>query len=173
MWPAFIVATVAEAILFDALPFTGDGPGGIVPSLLLAAAFNLVVVAALAPLAGFALRRRRRDLPRAIATDVTGTVLVAVLFVVLLTAGIVHHGALARDDRDRAAAYAATATYVHNQARDYLAQIEAMDALKVEEGMWRTCVGTARPLCLFVNVDQSPPGVSRDHDRIPNALWRR
>jgi hypothetical protein len=177
MWPAFIAATLAEGVLFDVRPFTGDGPGGLVPALLLAVAFNLVVVAALAPLAGFALRRRRRDLPRAIATDITGTVLVGVLFAALLAGGLVHHGALAREDRDRAAAYAATSTYVHSQAREYLARLDAMDAVRVEPGMFRTCVPDGhdpmKPLCFFVNVDQSPPGVTRDHDRIPNALWRR
>jgi hypothetical protein len=174
MWPAFLVATLAESVLFDLLPFSGDGPGGIVPSLLLATALNLVVVAVLAPTAGFLLRRRRRDLPRAIAADMTGTVLLAGLFASLLAAGIVHHGALARDDRDRAASYAATSVYVHHQARDYLDGLDGMDALKVEDGMWRTCVGAADdPLCLFVNVEQDPPGITRDHDRIPNALWRR
>jgi hypothetical protein len=173
MWPAFGAATLAEAVLFDQLPFTGDGPDGIVPALLLAAALNLIVVAALAPLAGLLLRRRRRDLPRPIAADMTGTALLGVLFVVLLAAGIVHHGALERDDRDRAAAYAATSVYVHHQAREYLAALPATDALKVEDGMYRTCVTGTQPLCLFVNVDQSPPGVTRDLDRTPNALWRR
>ena len=29
------------------------------------------------------------------------------------------------------------------------------------------------PLCLFINVDQSPAGVTKDPDQTPNALWRR
>jgi len=51
-----------------------------------------------------------------------------------------------------------------------------MNAVRVEVGMYRTCVpgeDPERPLCLFVETDQSPPGVTRDPERIPNALWRR
>jgi hypothetical protein len=173
MWPTFIAATLAEGILLDRLPVVGDGPGGFVPALMLAAAFNLIVVAVLAPAAGALLRRRRRDLPRPIATDYCGTVLLGVLFAVLLVAGLGHHGAIARDDRDRARSYVATTVYVHNQAPAYLPGLGAMDAVKVEDGMWRTCVGGARPLCLFVDTSQSPPGVTRDGDRIPNSLWQR
>jgi hypothetical protein len=173
MWPTFLAATIAEGITLDRLPFVGDGPDGFVPALLLAAGLNLVVVAVLAPAAGFLLRRRRRDLPRPIAADYSGTALLALLFAVLLVAGLVHHGAIARDDRDRARSYAATSMYVHNQARAYLPELPGMDAIKVEDGMWRTCVAGERPLCLFVDTSQSPPGITRDGDRIPNALWQR
>jgi hypothetical protein len=173
MWPAFIAATLIEGVTFDRLPFVGDGPGGFVPALLLAAALNLIAVAILAPAAGALLRRRRRDLPRAIAADYCGTVLVSGLFVILLVAGLVHHGAIARDDRDRTRSFAATSVYVHNQAPEYRPSLPGMDAVKVEDGMWRTCVGGERPLCLFVDTTQSPPGITRDGDRIPNALWQR
>jgi hypothetical protein len=173
MWPTFIAATVAEGIMLDRLPIVGDGPDGFVPAALLGAGFNLVVVAVLAPAAGALLRRRRRDLPRPIAADYCGTVLLVLLFAVLLAAGLVHHGALARDARDRARSLTATSVYVHNQARAYLPGLGAMDAVKVEDGMWRTCVAGERPLCLFVDTSQSPPGVTRDGDRIPNALWQR
>ncbi len=173
MWPAFIAATLVEAVTFDRLPFSGDGPAGFVPALLLAAGLNLIVVAALAPLAGALLRRRRRDLPRAIATDYCGTALLGALFASLLVAGLVHHGELARDDRDRASSLEATSVYVHNQAREQLAALDGMTAVKVVDGMWRTCVAGERPLCLFVDTTTSPPGITRDGDRIPNALWQR
>jgi len=87
MWPVFVVLTLVEGVLFDALPFSGDGPDGIVPGLLLATALNLVVVAVLAPLAGALLRRRRPDLPRPIAADHCGTGLLAALFAGLVLAG--------------------------------------------------------------------------------------
>jgi hypothetical protein len=164
MWPAFFVVVVAGAVALDR---------GAVPSVLLSAAAALIVVAALAPLAGLALRRRRPDLPRAIATDYAGTVLLAALLAVFVVAGLLHRAQLRRDDRDLAASYAAASTYVHSQARDHLAGLEGMDAIKVEPGMYRACVPGDRVLCLFVNVEQSPPGVTRDHDTIPNALWRR
>jgi hypothetical protein len=174
MWPAFVVATIVEGVLFLKLPIEGEDAGGLVPAVLLAMAVNLVVVAALAPLAGLAWRRRRIDLPRAIATDQAGTILLAVGFAGLLVAGIAHHATVARHDRERADAYAATSLYVHNQARDHLAALARMDARRIDDGMYRTCIPdrTAdRALCLFVDVDQSPPGITRDPDRTPNALY--
>ena len=176
MWPAFAVVTLAEAFMFEALPFSGDGPGGFVASLLLAAGLNLVVVAALAPVAGMLLRRRRPDLPRAIAADHCGTALLVTLFACLLAAGIVNRSAVRRDARDLSASYVAASRYVHAQAPAYADTLGAMDAVRVEVGMWRACVpgpDPSRPLCLYVNTDQDPPGVTRDPERIPNALWRR
>src|SRR4051812_11035160 len=87
-WPAFIALTVAEAVLLDVLPVWGDGVGGFVPGLLLAGSLNLVVVALVAPLVGMALRRRRRDLPRTIASDYAGTVLLGLLFAGLVAGGL-------------------------------------------------------------------------------------
>ena len=51
-----------------------------------------------------------------------------------------------------------------------------MDAIEVEDGIWRSCVPSDEPdrsLCLFVNVEQSPAGVTRDREQTPNAMWRR
>ena len=36
LWPAFIVLTLAEGVALQALPIAGDGPGGVVPGVLLA-----------------------------------------------------------------------------------------------------------------------------------------
>jgi hypothetical protein len=164
MWPAFFVVVVAGAVFLDR---------GTVASVLLAAAGALIVVAALAPLAGLALRRLRPDLPRAIATDYAGTTLLVLLLAAFIVSGLLHRAQARRDRRDLAASYAATSTYVHSQAREFLPGLDRMDAIKVEPGMYRTCVPAGRPLCLFVDVDQSPPGVTRDPERLPNSLWRR
>ena len=73
LWPTFLALTVVNAIVLRELPLAGErGPDGIMPALILAGFMNLVVVAVLAPLAGWLLRRRRRDLPRLIATDYSG-----------------------------------------------------------------------------------------------------
>lgn len=176
MWPAFVAATLVETVLWSRLPPAGDGPDYLLGAFLIAMALNLVVAAALAPLTGLLWRRRRPDLPRAIAADQTGTVLLGALLVATVAAGVVHHGALAADDRDRSAAYLATSTYVHSQAPGYADRLTTMDAIEVEDGIWRSCVPSDRDdraLCLFVNVEQSPAGVTRDRDQTPNAVWRR
>src|SRR5690242_13063099 len=55
-WPAFFAFTLADAAVLALLPFYGGGPGGFVPSVLLAGFFNLAAVAVGAPLAGRLLR---------------------------------------------------------------------------------------------------------------------
>ncbi len=174
-WPAFAVAVVAEAVLLNALPVWGDGVGGIVPGLLLAGALNLIVVAIVAPVAGIAVRRRRRDLPRAIASDYAGAALVGVLFLALLAGGVEHRGDLAAERLERAENAVAVARFVRSQEPNYAHGLSAMDALQVEVGMFRTCVpgeDPDRPLCLFVRTDQDPPSIVRDRDRAPNAIYR-
>ncbi len=174
-WPVFVVATVGEGVLLNALPIAGRGPGGLVGGLLLAMAFNLIVVAALAPLAGALVRRRRPDLPRTIATDYCGTVLLALLFANLLVAGVVHHAAVVREERARAASFVALSSYVHSRARAYLGRLPGMTTVRVEAGMYRTCVPARDPdraFCVYVRTDRSPPAVKEDPERIPNALWR-
>ena len=176
MWPAFALLLVIEGVMFRALPFSGEGPPHIVGALLLAMGLNLVVVAVLAPAAGWWLRRRRSDLPRPIATDVAGTALLAGLFVALLVAGVVNHSSVARDQHARAASFVATSRYVHAQAPTYAATLGSMDVVRVEVGMWRSCVPgdePEKPLCLFVNTEQEPPGVTRDPSRIPNYEFQR
>lgn len=174
-WPLFVALTVSEAVLLNVLPVWGDGPGGIVPGLLLAGFLNLVVVAVIAPLAGLLLRRRRRDLPRAIAADYAGATLLGALFAGLVIGGIGNHAAVAHDERARMAAMLQVAHYVHLQAPAYRRGLRSMDTMRVEQDMYRTCVrgpDPDRPLCLFVRTDQSPPGITEDHDRAPNDVYR-
>ena len=75
LWPSFIVLTLAEGVALDVLPITGDGPGGVLPGVLLAGFANLILIAVVAPLAGHRLRRRRPDLPRVVAQNYAGTAL--------------------------------------------------------------------------------------------------
>jgi|1185.fasta_scaffold520590_2 hypothetical protein len=174
-WPAFALAVVVEAVLLDALPVWGDGVGGLVPGLLLAASLNLVVVALVAPVAGLLLRHRRRDLPRAIASDYAGTALVGVLFLGLVAGGLTHRGELAADREARAENAVAVARFIRAREPGYAHGLAMMDIVRVEGGMYRTCVPGAdpdRPLCLFVRTDQDPPAIMRDRDRAPNAVYR-
>src|SRR4051812_50013108 len=68
MWPAFLVAVVADTVLLRLLPIAGDRAPDVFAAALLAFFFNLMAVAVGAPLAGrLPRRRRRRGPPQGIA----------------------------------------------------------------------------------------------------------
>ena len=74
-----------------------------------------------------------------------------------------------------AAVAASTHEYVLAQAPEYRPGLAGLDAMRVEEDLYRACVPGPDPkrwLCLFVTTDQSPPGVTADPDRAPNAAYR-
>ena len=174
-WPAFAVLTVVDALLMTRLPFYEEGPGTLVGGLLLAMFFNLLAVAVVGPLLGVRLRRRRADLPRQIAADYASTAVLVVICTGLLAGGLAHRPAVAAERADVAAVAASTHDYVERRAPDHRAGLARMDAMRVEEDLYRSCVPGADPrrwLCLFVSTDQNPPGVTEDPDQAPNAAYR-
>ena len=75
MWPAFAGLTVFDGLLLHTRPIAGDSIS-VIGGLLLACLFNLLAVAVVAPLVGTLVRRAwRPDLPRLVAHDYAGTVL--------------------------------------------------------------------------------------------------
>lgn len=171
-WPTFAVATLADAVLMHLLPFAGDDTS-LVGGFLLAGFFNLIAVAALAPVAGWLLRRRRPALPRVIAADRAGTALVAGVTALLLAGGILHRPAVQADRDDFAAQAAAVRRYAAAQApRAYRANVDRADTWQQGPGLFRTCIPGPDPrknLCLIVTTSQRPPGVVLDPDQQPNA----
>ena len=176
MWPAFAVLTVVDGVVLALLPFYGDGPGGLVPALLLAGFLNLLAVAVLAPLGGRALRRRRPDLPRLVAADYAGAWMLTSIAALLLAGGLVHRPSVAAEGDAEQAVAEAVHNYVVAQAREYRGGLAAIDAMRLEPDYYRACVPGDDPrrwLCLFVGTDQDPAGVTRDPDQAPNAVYRR
>jgi hypothetical protein len=176
-WPAFLVLTVVDGALLELLPPYGDGPGGLLPGILLAGFANLLLVAVGGPLVGrFLLRRRRPDLPKPIADDYAGTALMCGLLVFLVLAGLAHRPAVAAGDRDRRAVFAAVHDFVRVHAPGYAGVLSAGDALRLDEHYYRACLPSGdvrRALCVFVDTSAQPARVREDTDRTPNRDWRR
>ena len=171
LWPAFVVLTVAEGVALDVLPIAGDGPGGVVPGVLLAGFANLIAVATIAPLAGRRLRRRRPDLPRVIADNYAGTALLCAIAAAIVGLGLVHRPTVVAEHAAAGAVAGAVHDYVVAQAPAYRGGIDAAEAVRVEQDLYRACVPGPDPkrwLCLYVNTGQRPAGVSVDADRAPN-----
>ena len=103
LWPSFIILTLAEGVALEVLPISGDGPGGVLPGVLLAGFANLILIAAAAPLAGRWLRKRRPDLPRVVAQNYAGTGLLLGCSAAVLAGVMIHRPlVLAAEDDLRA-----------------------------------------------------------------------
>jgi len=176
LWPTFALLTVVDGLLLRHLPFYADGPGTLVGALLIAGFANLVVVAVLAPLTGARLRRRRRDLPKMIADNYAGTGLVAVLAALLLLGGLANLPARAAERAAEAAAAASARAYVAQRApAEFRRHVAYLDVMRLEEDYYRSCVPGRDPrkwLCLFVDTEQRPPGLTRDSELVPNAAYQ-
>jgi hypothetical protein len=163
MWPTFAALTVVDAVVLHLLPFQGD-KAGVVPSLLVAALFNLVAVAIAAPVAGAVLRRRRPDLPRLIANDYAGTALLLVVFAALLAGGIAHQAKVSSDESRLRAATAAGARFIGAHApRPFRDNVAAVSTVTIEHGRtYRTCAPSLdgrRAWCVIVRTDGSTPRI--------------
>jgi hypothetical protein len=169
-WPTFLALTVVDAVILALLPFYDDGPGGLFPALLLAGFANLLAVAVLAPLAGRGVRVLRRDLPRVVARDYAGTILLVALGALLLVGGLAHRPAIAHAEADRAAVLFAMHNYVLDREPALRDELLLTETTELEPKLYRACVPkhrAGRYLCLIVSTAQSPPGLTLDHSEDP------
>lgn len=174
-WPTFVALTVVDGVVLMRLPFAGEGTD-LAAGIVIAGFLNLFVVAVLAPAAGRLLRRRRPDLPRAVAGDYAGTGLLLGVAALLVAGGLLHRPALASEDDDRRAVVAATHKYLMAAGEpEYRRRLGSLDALRIEPDLYRACVPGDDPrrwLCLIVSTDQRPAGITVDGDQAPNAVYR-
>jgi hypothetical protein len=174
-WPAFALLTLIDGFVLSELPFYDHGPGTFVGGMLLAGFANLLVVAVVAPLTGRRVHRRRPDLPRLVANDYAGAAAMLALALALVAGGLAHRPALNAERAQLAAVAASTHRYVAREAPAYRTGLASVDAMRLEEDLYRSCVPGDDPqrwLCLFVSTDQRPPGVTEDPDRAPNSAYR-
>lgn len=172
--PAFVLFTLADAVLLARLPFAGDRGSG-APGALLAAAFlNLAMVAVAGPLIGLWMRRRDPRLPAFAARDRGSVWALGGLCALLVAGGIAHRPALkGEEDALRAQAIAARDHFAAQAPPQYRRNLGRMDTWKAGPGLYRTCVPGPDPdrsLCVIVKTDQSPPGVTRDRSQEPNRV---
>jgi len=174
-WPAFALFVVGDGILLHLRPISAPGPD-VFPALILSGFINLLVVAVAAPLSGRLVRRRRPDLPRAVAADYAGAALLALVAGALLVGGLLHRPAVERSERDvRVQGAAARAFLLERAPPAARARLRKADTIKLADRFYRTCVPDGRPrraFCVFVRTAQDPPVVREDPDRSTNAEYR-
>ncbi|HMS63340.1 MAG TPA: hypothetical protein PKD63_13755 [Solirubrobacteraceae bacterium] len=172
--PAFVLFTVADAVLLARLPFAGDRGSGAAGALLAAAFLNLAMIAVAGPLIGLWLRRRDPGLPPFAARDRGSVWALGGLCALLVVGGLAHRPAV-RDEEGalRAQAIAARDHFATQAPPQYRRNLGRMDTWKAGPDLYRTCVpgpDPSRSLCVMVTTDQSPPGVTRDRSQEPNRV---
>ena len=171
-WPAFMALTLVDAVLLVLLPPYDGAPENLFPGVLLAGFANLLAVVVLAPVLGRALRRRRPDLPRFVASNYAGAAMVAGITVLLLAGGLAHRSAAQAEEGRRQTVAAALHAYVVEQAPQYRDSLGAVDTIRIDTDYYRACIpgDDARHwFCLFVTTDQHPPGITRDTEELSNS----
>jgi hypothetical protein len=171
--PTFVASTLLGTVLVHLLPFAGQETD-LVSAFLLCGFANLIVLAALAPGAGWLLRRRRPALPQAIATDRAGASLMVGVLALFALLGALHHGSVVdaehSDDRQLAAA---RAYLQRNAPAEYVHHLDRPSVWKQADFFYRTCFAGNDPrknLCLFVDLSRDPPLVTEDPDQQPNSF---
>jgi hypothetical protein len=174
LWPTFALFTVLDAMLLHHQPLAGDRTS-YVGGFLLAGFFNIVAIGVLGRLGGRWLRRRRGDLPRVVAEDHAGTAAVLGVTVLFAAVGLAHRPARMESQRDfRAQSDAARMWVARHAEPQYRVRIDEADTWEQATDRYRTCVPGGDPrraLCLLIVTDQSPPGVTVDHDETPNSQF--
>jgi hypothetical protein len=168
------VVLVGDAVLVHLLPVAGDATP-VFGAVLLSGLVNLVTVAVAAPLLGMFVRRRRGDLPRAIARDYAGAGLLVAVAAALAMLGVAHHPAVLASRRVFAAQSAAVRRYVALQAPlAYRRRVGRADTLRLDTNLFRTCVpgdDPSRWLCLIVDTATQPPGITVDSNQVSNSNY--
>lgn len=176
MWPAFAVLTLVDAVLIHVFPLAGEATG-LVGGLLLGAFFNLLAIAVVAPLVAILVGRRRPDLPRVVAVDYVGTMLLLSVTATFLAVGLSHRSTILASQDAMALQADVASRYVAAQGPpDHQARVHEMTSLQFEAQLFRTCVPGDDPdrwLCVFVDTSTAPAGVTLDANRESNASFNR
>lgn len=146
LWPVFVAATAADAVLEHARPPASDAQS-IASAALVGLVLNVLVVLLLSrPLAAL-MRRTRRDLPWVVARNYAGTWAVLAVSAALLVAGLVHHSTvIANQNAMRDATVRAQAWIGARAPDEFRRNVSLPDTFAIEPGsIYRTCVPGTDP----------------------------
>ncbi len=157
LWPAFAAATIFDAVIGRALPPSGDTQS-LVGAALVGCFLNLLGIVVLGRLFGAILRRRRRDLPRIVARDYGGTMIVLVIAAALLGAGLINHSTVLEHRQAKRDAIVRAQAFIGDRApAEFRADMSLVDTYAIEPGsMYRVCIPShyrSRNFCVVVRTN--------------------
>jgi hypothetical protein len=155
LWPVFIAATAADALIGTLLPPSGESQmvfGAGVIGLIL----NMLGILAISWPAAAVLRRYRRDLPVIVARDYTGTAVVALISLALLSIGLLHRDSVLANRRAMRDAIARAQAYIGDRAPpEFRRNLQWVSTFTIQAGsIYRACVPSLdgrRTYCVVVD----------------------
>lgn len=175
LWPAFAALTILDTVMIRVLPLAGEGATAWMSAFLLSGSINLIVVAALHQAGGWALRRRRPDLPKVVADNYAGTALLLTVTMVFLAFGLLHRPAVTYErDAEQAALVAAHEYIAANAPAAHRRRAGELTRYRVDRDLYRVCAPGDDPLrdfCVFVTTAEDPPGIRVDPNRETNESF--
>ncbi len=175
LWPAFVAATVVDAVIGHVLPASGDAES-LVGAGVVALFLNLIAVILLSRPLGMALRRHRKDLPFIIARDYGGTAAVTVVTLAILAAGLINHASVMNDQSAMKDAIARAQAWIGARApQEFRQDVAYVSTFAIQPGrIYRECVPgarTRRTYCVVVDESRPFPSGVRFGGYEPNSLF--
>jgi hypothetical protein len=154
LWPTFVAALAFDGITGHALPLGGEAQSlgdGVVIGLVL----NVLVVLLFSRPLGAALRRRRPDLPTAVARNYGGAAAVVTVTGLLLGIGLLHRPTLIAHQRALQDAITRAEAFIGARApAAFRRNATHLDTFTIQPGsIYRTCVPSVdytRTYCVIV-----------------------
>jgi hypothetical protein len=154
LWPMFAVASVLDGVIGSALPVSGPSQSleaGIVVGLVL----NLLAVLFLSRPVGALLRRRRRDLPVAVARNYAGTLAITLVSLGFVAAGVGNRSNIIDSQRALRDALVRAQAYIGDRApAEFRRNVNRPNTFTIQSGsIYRTCVPNdhrTRSYCVIV-----------------------
>jgi len=174
-WPAFVVATVADALILHELS-PGREPISLPVGFIYASFGNLGLIVAADVLARFAERKRAErgieDPHLEVQVDRGAVIALAIGVVGVLAWGLATSESRVLETEALEENAEAVERYVLARGgEEYVRNLETANTARLKEDYFRTCVADDerdRFLCLFVDTSKDPPEVVRDPSTEPN-----
>jgi hypothetical protein len=184
-WPTFVVATLLDGLILDALPPLATRSLNFVDGVLIATFANLFLLGAVAPFLARRLMHRRAlgvaagtttppaEAEREVLQDRVATIALALGVVACLVSGLANRPLIVSETNATEEVGRELRAYVNRSGSAELHRnLETANTLRLGTGYFRVCVARddrRRYMCLFVDTNKDPVQVRRDPSNESNA----
>jgi hypothetical protein len=187
-WPAFVVLTIVDGLVLDALPPVSTTGLNFIEGVLIATFANLFLVGAVAPWLARRLAARRTvvleaagaagpsEAERDVLQDRTATALLVAGLAAVIVSGLANRPVVVSETDATQANAEALTRYVERSGNPELVRNrETANTIRLGEGYFRNCIARddrERFFCVFIDTRKDPPKVVEDQSAEPNTIYR-